>query len=1087
MAGSFRLAVRSISFYKKPVLNQVLIIALLSAVITGSLLTGRSVKESLKKTASEKLGNTGILISSGKRFFSPGLIQRIKQNSQVECTGLLEANGYCQVLNTQKGALSVRIFGINQDFFTFQGFDTLHIKPGEVAVNKRLADFLGVKNGDDIIIRFNEISAIPSDAPFSPAKNSGTSIVLKIGSILKPNTTGNFSLSISQVAPMNVFINMSDMEDIPGDDLKLNRLLIKKSNTNSLSQLSHILRKSLSLSDIGLKLRRVNNTGQSELISDRIFIDEAIINEVHNVLPNSAPLITYLGNKFEAGSRSTPYSFISALPPSLYPDISGGNSMIINKWMAQDLSAGVGDTLRMHWYAPDSLNKLVEKSGRFIIHRVVDIKDIWSDSLLMPDFPGIAGKESCSDWDAGVPVKMHDIRTKDEDYWKRYRGTPKAFISYDKGRELWGNYFGPATAIRFPDGVTENDIKARLDGNIDPEKTGFTLTDISGESLKAADSGVDFGTLFLSLGFFLIIASLVLLSFAASSYFDSKRKHINTLFALGFKNRWIEKMLFFESGLIGLTGCFIGTLAGYLVNILITAALNSVWTGAVQTDTLRSFFNLIPLSSGFLITFLTILLLMIFKIKRYLNRLNNRNMEIFNVHSRPKNLFLLSVSLIITIILFVLSATTHDEQLLFSFSGGTMLLVTIILSWRQFYISRFNKSFYGIKTRRQLSHSYYSFYPSGAVTPILFIAAGIFTVFITGANRMDFNEKQTRRSGGTGGYLLWCENAIGVKEDLNSEPGKKALGLNTDELADMHFVQIKRSPGNDASCLNLNHITAPPLLGIDPESFISGNSFTFSKALKSESIKNFWEYLDLPAVNNTIYGIADQTVLDWGLKIKIGDTLTLRAENGQPLKIIIAGGLQSSVFQGNVLIGLKHFTRYYPSVSGSQILLIDGNRALTDTYKSSLSDRLGISGTSIEKTSDRLISFYQVTNTYLSVFGVFGSLGMIIGIAGLGFILLRNYNQRKNEFALMLATGFNVKMIRGMILSEQLLILFAGVSAGVVSAMAATLPSIKNNPDLPWLYLSLMIICMVITGFLALVLSVRTVTKNALIACLKKE
>ena len=28
--------------------------------------------------------------------------------------------------------------------------------------------------------------------------------------------------------------------------------------------------------------------------------------------------------------------------------------------------------------------------------------------------------------------------------------------------------------------------------------------------------------------------------------------------------------------------------------------------------------------------------------------------------------------------------------------------------------------------------------------------------------------------------------------------------------------------------------------------------------------------------------------------------------------------------------------------------------------------------------------FYEVTNTYLSVFGVFGALGMITGIAGLG-------------------------------------------------------------------------------------------------------
>jgi len=51
---------------------------------------------------------------------------------------------------------------------------------------------------------------------------------------------------------------------------------------------------------------------------------------------------------------------------------------------------------------------------------------------------------------------------------------------------------------------------------------------------------------------------------------------------------------------------------------------------------------------------------------------------------------------------------------------------------------------------------------------------------------------------------------------------------------------------------------------------------------------------------------------------------------------------------------------------------------------------------------------------------------MIIGIIGLGFILLRNFNQRKKEFALMLAVGFQAAKIRRMIISEQLLILFAG-------------------------------------------------------------
>jgi len=1087
MPGILRIIVRSTKFYKKPVLYQVLIIVLLSAVITGSLLTGRSVKESLKKSASEHLGSTGILISSGIRYFDYDLVQRLKDSTGMKCTGILEMKGYCQSLTSQKAVFNTNIYGIKSDFFIFHGFDTISVKHGEVAINKRLADYLGIKPGEDLIIKFKEISEIPSDAPFAPSQDQGKSLVLKVGSIIESNGGGNFSLSISQIAPMNIFINLSDLEEAHVSHFKINRLLIKNDNINSLQKTSETLKHYLKLPDIGLRLRFVNKTGGYELISGRVFIDESIVKEISSRMTSSAPILTYLGNRLNAGTRSTPYSFVSALPSSLYPEIASGNRMIINKWMALDLSVEKEDTIKLFWYSPDSLNNLVEKNRSFIVEEIVDMKGIWSDSLLMPDFPGISGKELCSDWDAGVPIKMHEIRTKDEDYWNRYRGTPKAFINYEKGRELWGNNFGPATAIRYPAGLTEKAIEERLGGSLNPEKMGFSLTDLSDESVKAANQSVDFGTLFFSLGFFLILTSLVLLSYATSSYFDSKRRHIKTLFALGFKNRWIVQLLFSEAGLISLSGCFIGAFAGYLVNILITNALNTVWNGAVQTDTLTAYFNIWPIISGFMLTFLTIMVFMLIKVKSFLKGLAQNKVEIYKTPSNIQNSYLLSISAIVTISLFVLSVLSGEKRLLYSFSSGTVLLLTLILFWRQYYIKRIINTSGRIKNRKQLSHLYYSFNPSNAITPILFIAAGIFTVFITGANRMNISDKQMKRSGGTGGYLLWCENIIPVKEDLNTESGRKTMGLDNDQLSEMHFVQIKRSSGNDASCLNLNHITVPPLLGINPEDFIAKKSFSFSRSLASKNIESPWQYLNLTSENNTIYGIADQTVLEWGLKLKPGDTLVVRAESGQRLNIIIAAGLQSSVFQGNVLIGKDNFARYYPSVSGSLVLLVDGNRALIELYKSVLNDRFDNYGINIEKTADRLSSFYKVTNTYLSVFGIFGAMGMIIGVAGLGFVLLGNYNRRKHEFALLLATGFNVKKIKRMILSEQVMILFAGVLSGTASAFVATSPSIKNSPDMPWMFIILMIVAIVFTGLSAMFLSVGSVTKDSLIVSLRKE
>ncbi len=1083
MQNKLHLILRSIYFYKKPAMFQFLIILILSAVITGSLLVGSSVKESLKKSSAERLGNTGILISSGIRYFTSDLPERLNDSSNLSCTGMLDLQGYCQSLTSQKGAFNVHINGINDDFFKFQGQDSFSLKPGEVAINKKLSEYLDIVEGDELIIRFTEISDIPGDAPFAPSEGLSKSVVVKVEKILGSTEGGNFSLSISQITPMNIFINLADIEEDHDKPIKLNRILINRDSKSSAAGISEVLQKSLRFTDVGLNLRYIKKTGEYEISSDRIFIDEEIVDIIKKRLPAAAPLMTYLGNRFIDGVKVTPYSFISALPPTLYPEI--GEGMIINQWMARDLDASPGDSILLYWYSIDSLNKLVEKKGKFIVSQIVGMDGIWSDSLLMPAFPGIAGKKSCSEWDAGLPIKMKEIRPKDEDYWNKYRGTPKAFINYDTGKKIWGNSFGPATAMRFPAGTTEQHIKEMLNGYFDPFKIGFSVIDLTNESKNAAEKSVDFGSLFISLGFFIILASMVLLSFASSSYFETKKSQVRTLFALGFSNRWIQGFLLSEIALISLLGCLTGAFAGYGIDIIITRALNTIWTGAVQTNTLNPFFSIIPVTLGFIMTFITIMVLMLVKTIRYLKVLSTGRKSFQKLPSQRINLILLLLLLIITFSSFLLYLFTEDK-LAYSFITGTFLLLTLVISWRQYYLRK-RRVGGCLKNRKQFSGIYYSVYPSSAISPVLFIAAGIFIVFILGANRQNFSGINDSRSGGTGGYLLWCENTIPVKEDLNSLAGRQSFGLDDDDMKEIRFVQIKRLAGNDASCLNLNHVKVPPLLGIAPDDFIQRKSFSFSAILKSDSVSNPWQYLKMTPGKNIIYGIADQAVLEWNLKLKAGDTLIMKAENGAPLKIIIAGGLHSSVFQGNVIIGLSNFSKYFPTTSGSSVLLVDGNKDLSDKYMATLNDRFENNGVIIETTSHRLESFYEVTNTYLSVFAVLGALGMIIGIAGLGFVLLKNYNQRKQEFSLMLAVGFSVNMIKRMIFSEQLMILIAGISTGFISALVGSLPSIKQYQDIPWLLMLGMIAAIMFAGILALYLALRPITRISLIGSLKKE
>jgi putative ABC transport system permease protein len=1073
----------SLLYYRKDAVNQVIIVALLSAIITGSLFTGHSVRTSLRKNISEKLGNTAIVISTGLRFFDSSLAERISKETGEKAVSLIETEGYCQNFSTGATALNIKIYGITDDFWLFHGKDSIQIVPGTAAINVKLADRIGIKTGDEIIIKFRDTDPIPENAPFAPSNENGSSKVLKVGTILRAQDMGNFDLGISQLVQMNVFMKVKDITGSDNAKSRANRLIVQNTKELPVSSFTEALKKLLVPSDIGLTIRRSQKTGEPELISDRIFIDSAVVAGIIQKLPSATPVITYLGNNIQVGDNSTPYSFITA---SGYRNI-GENEILINRWLAGDLNAGRGDTLTLTWYDPGYSNRLEEKSCNFIISDIVNDDHYYSDPSLMPDFPGISASTTCSGWDAGVPILLDKIRDKDEEYWNKNKGTPKAFINYETGRKLWGSNFGPATALRFPPAEDIENIISKLSGSIDPQKSGFTISDIRRKSIDAAAEGVDFSSLFLGLSMFIIMSCLILLSLAISMFFDSRREQVRTYFALGFRNMQIRNLLFSETLIISATGAIFGVFLGYFFNILIIAALNSVWEGAVQTNTLSSDFSLSPVLTGFFATIIIASLLLYVKSGRFLKSLRRKETGELKLHSVWLNLILFILSLIAAGILLVISfrSTGHATQLYFI--TGAFIFFALILGLRLYFIHKGEKGADIVSMRRRIEKQFYHFNPSHAITPVIFIAAGIFAVIITSANRQVISDKMLLPSGGTGGFLLWAESAVPVNANLNSIEGRNEFGLDETDLKDLVIVQAKRLTGDDASCLNLNRITSPAVLGLDPGSFISRGSFSFASEIKETEDKNPWNLLEDSPSDNVIYGIADQTVLQWGLRIKTGDTLAYRAENGQSLNIVICAGLKSSVFQGYLIIGRDNFEKYFPSVSGSSIFLADGTPGHTDLYWETLTDRLSRYGLSVMPASEKLASFFVVTNTYLDVFMILGVLGMILGVAGLGFILVRNFNQRKKEFALMLATGYTIQKIRYIILKDQILILICGVLTGIISGLTATLQSLKSGSEMPWNIISIMTALIIAVGISAIFLSIKTVRGSSLVTQLRIE
>jgi ABC-type antimicrobial peptide transport system permease subunit len=271
--------------------------------------------------------------------------------------------------------------------------------------------------------------------------------------------------------------------------------------------------------------------------------------------------------------------------------------------------------------------------------------------------------------------------------------------------------------------------------------------------------------------------------------------------------------------------------------------------------------------------------------------------------------------------------------------------------------------------------------------------------------------------------------------------------------------------GDDASCLNLNRIAQPAILGVDPEA-LSGR-FSFATRMKGLDAEDPWKALYESLEDGSIPAIADQTVIQYGLGKKVGDELLYQNEKGDTLRLKLIAGTTPSIFQGYVIISNEHFLKNYPSNSGSYVFLIDGEPEQDEAIGEELRSVFRDYGWEMESTAKRLVEFYSVTNTYLSIFLALGALGMILGTIGLAIILARTILERRREIALMQAIGFGTRQLFRLLVNEYLLLLVAGVLTGFVTAVVATLPSfISSNTDASLGTVALITAIILINGFL---------------------
>lgn len=1106
---------------------------LASAILSGSLVVGDSVRASLQRAAAQRLGKVSTGLVGGDRWFTPKLATHLKGVPLIMLAGSVSYADEAARVN------GVQVIGVDAGFWKLSPAGASSeagekMPAGSIVLNETLARRLHAGLGDTVIVRVEKPSAISRDAPLSGEANQDVTLRRKVARIVDGAHFGAFALQAGQSQPASVFLDLGELQAEVGKAGRINTVVssapqraVVCATCSLVPDLDKIMAPACDgpeLEDYALKLGKVKGSAEEwEITSERVFLDDVLVEKIRQAIPGSYGVLTYLVNGLSSASGATPYSMVSALAANdrtadLAPKEPG--TATVSQWLAEDEHLAVGDKLDVHYFTVGIGRDLQEQTASFKVARILPMTSADLNATWAPEFPGVTDAPNCRDWQPGIPVKTDKIRDKDEAYWKQYKTTPKAFIRLDEGQKIWGNRFGKYTAIRFPASVvssggqpkTEAEVRGDIASALRLSDIGLVPRDFRAEAESAARGSVDFGGLFVGLSLFLIAAALVFAALLFLFTLEKRIAQIGLLLAIGWTPKSVRRVVLGEAGLVALLGTVLGIAGGIAYTKLAIAGLNGVWSGA--TVGMKLAYEANPL---------TFVIALASSVLAGVATLAMASRRIFK--GQPKDLltgelpsatplggaktsrgklawlgalwrrFGLALMLLLALVLpFFGAKATNPEEIagMFFGSGFCLLAAGLMLIHRKLVAATAETDSGTVKVQsltgiglRNITRR-----PGRSLSVIGMMAGGIFLVIAVNAFRLSAGADPTRRDSGTGGFALMGESTLPIYEDLNSDAGREAFALDDKIMQQVKVVPFRVKEGDDASCLNLNKAQNPMLCGVDPAS-MSGR-FAFADYDNFRSSTLFGPDLSSAFTRNddekVVLAIADQATAMWGLGKGVGDTLSYTDSQGREFQVKLVGLLAGSVLQGKLIISEQDFLAKYPDTAGYKFFLIDAAANNGQAVLSHLTKQLETRGLALETTTARLEAFSAVQNTYIGIFTVLGGLGVLLGTAGLGVLAARNVLERRGEFGLMQALGFLPAALRRMVLSEHVALLVTGLLLGLVSAAIAVWPNVKQSGGaLPWGFLLWLNLGILAFGVFVCWLAARMALSGKLLDAVRKE
>ncbi len=1062
-----RLILRNLFYFRATNLAVALGMAVATAVLTGALMVGDSVRGSLRALTVQRLGPVDHALVS-TRFFEQSLVERLGQK------GLGERFVFTPAILVRGGASnadgSARTGGVQ---IAAVGAPALSGKPWvdvprrRGVVNGEVARALGLSAGGEALYTVAAALDAPRDATLArrgvSEVVSGDRIELA-GVEDAPGVVSLFNLEGSQRVPRNLWLNLTDLQGSVEQPNRVNAILVDEkgdaSSAAAVRELDTRLKEVVTLSDYGLSLDRAAGNPEAVLNSRATFIEPPVLDAARQVASELGVALrevsVYLVNDVaavagEGALGKVIHYAVAAGLSDLGSRRLGNNEVALNAWTADQLGIAVGDSLKLAYYRREAGGDLkVVQSDPLKVAAILPMEGVGADPTLTPAYKGLTDAGSVSDWDPpeGVEIDKSKVTKADEAYWDKHRAAPKLFVNLATAKRLWGGAFGDVTSLRIPSDKAEA-FAAALRSRIDPAAMGLAFQPIRARQLAAAGGGTDFAMLFVGFSFFLIAAAVLLVAMLFRLNIEQRARQLGLLASVGFGPKRLRRLALAEGMVLALVGGVFGLAGAVGYTWLMIAGLRTWWKDAVGTTAMRLFVEPPTLVIGLLGSVLVAFFAVLWAVRR-VGRTPEATLLAGGWSDRGTTTAKSSGQwttrggvggVAVGLVLLVFGGLKPQYAQGAFLGGGGLLLASclLVLAGQLRPRQRVVVGHAGVTTLERLGLRNAARHGARSALSAGLIAFAAFTLVTVASLKQGEPQDTHDKSSGAGGYRLVLQSGIPLTGDLATPRGRELLGIADPQAAiwsRVNFVSMRTWAGQDVSCLNLTKPDSPTILAV-PSPQVWAGRFTTSD--------NPWPLLDQPTGDpNIVPVIADHETAQYILKLGIGDTLPLTDQRGVPRQLKLVATLSHSIFQSELLMGEANFLRLFPSQGGFGTVLLEAGADDVAEVQKKLNTELEGYAVTVDTTAARLATYAEVANTYLSTFQTLGSLGLMLGAVGLAVVLLRGLVERRTELALLAALGFTPASRVRLVLAENAFLLVLGLVIGAGCALVGILPALAT-------------------------------------------